>query len=32
MSYSIKVEQQKIREINKIVKNLVKLNNKYILI
>lgn len=31
MSYSIKVEQQKIREINKIVKNLVKLKDKYIL-
>lgn len=31
MSYSIKVEQQKIREINKIVKNLVKLKDKFIL-
>lgn len=31
MSYSIKVVHQKIREINKIVKNLVKLKDKYIL-
>jgi hypothetical protein len=31
MSYSIKVVQQKIREINKIVKNLIKLKDKYIL-